>query len=112
MTQGPSRPPAVTLKISVPKVTDSSTADVRILSYLLDQIPRGEAISSVSSDSAYDTKGCHEVIAQRGRKPSSQLARTLSHRKTEIQGRSAMPSLKPHVSLVENLEEVGSLSLP
>lgn len=33
---------------------------------LLDQIPADETVTSVSGDGAYDTKGCHEAIAQRG----------------------------------------------
>jgi hypothetical protein len=66
MAQGPSwhrrghaRNPAI-------EVTDNATGDAPILPCLLDQIPAGEMIASVSGDGAYDTKGCHEAIAQRG----------------------------------------------
>ena len=39
-----------------------------MLPCLLDQIPADEIIASVSvsGDGAYDTKGCHDAIAQRG----------------------------------------------
>lgn len=37
-----------------------------MLPELLAQIPPHEPISSVSTDGAYETKGCHTAIAQRG----------------------------------------------
>jgi hypothetical protein len=57
---------AATLEIRAIEVTDNATGDAPILPCLLDQIPAEEAIASVSGDGAYDTKGCHEAIAQRG----------------------------------------------
>lgn len=57
---------AATLEIRAIEVTDNATGDAPILPCLLDQIPAEEIIASVSGDGAYDTKSCHEAIAQRG----------------------------------------------
>jgi hypothetical protein len=57
---------AAKLKIRAIEVTDNATGGVPILPCLLDQIPADETVASVSGDGAYDTKGCHEAIAQRG----------------------------------------------
>jgi hypothetical protein len=54
-----------TLEIRAIEVTDNATGDAPILSCLLDQIPADETVASFSGDGAYDTKGCHEAIAQR-----------------------------------------------
>jgi hypothetical protein len=56
---------AATLEIRAMEVTDNSISDAPMLPYLLGQIPAEENIASVSSDGAYDTKGCHEAIALR-----------------------------------------------
>ena len=55
---------ADTLEIRAIEVTDNATGDAPILPCLLDQIPAGETVVSVSGDGAYDTKGCHEAIAK------------------------------------------------
>jgi len=55
---------AATLEIRAIEVTDNVTGDAPMLSCLLDQIPADEIVASVSGDGAYDTKGCHEAIAQ------------------------------------------------
>jgi hypothetical protein len=57
---------ASTLEIRAIEVTDNATGDAPMLPYLLDQIAKDEHIASVSGDGAYDTKACHEAIAQRG----------------------------------------------
>ena len=57
---------AQTLEIRAIEVTDNSVGDAPMLPELLSQIPPEERIATVSGDGAYDTKGCHEVIAQRG----------------------------------------------
>ena len=57
---------AATLEIRAIEVTDNTTGDAPMLPCLLDQIPAEENIASVSGDGAYDTKGCHEAIAQHG----------------------------------------------
>ncbi len=54
---------AQTLEIRAIEVTDSSAGDAPMLPALLQQIDG--AITSVSGDGAYDTRGCHEAIAQR-----------------------------------------------
>lgn len=56
---------AFTLEIRAMEVTDNSIGDAPILPGLLDQIPVGERIASVSGDGAYNTKDCHEAIASR-----------------------------------------------
>lgn len=40
-----------------------------VLPELLDQIPRGEEISSVTADGACDTRRCHSAIIERGSAP-------------------------------------------
>jgi len=57
---------ATTLEIRAIEVTDNATGDAPMLPCLLGQIADDEAIASVSGDGAYDTKDCHEAIAQRG----------------------------------------------
>jgi len=57
---------ADTLEIRAIEVTGNATGDAPILPDLLDQIPVDERVASVSGDGAYDTKSCHEAIAQRG----------------------------------------------
>jgi hypothetical protein len=55
-----------TLEIRAIEVTYNATGDASILPCLLNQIPVEETVASVSGDGGYDTKGCHEAIAQRG----------------------------------------------
>lgn len=57
---------AQTLEIRAIEVTDNSIGDAPMLPELLGQIPADEVMASVSADGAYDTKGCHAAIAQRG----------------------------------------------
>ena len=42
-----------------------SAGDPPMLSALLAQMPSHELLARVSTDGAYDTKGCHAAIAQR-----------------------------------------------
>jgi hypothetical protein len=44
----------------------SHIGDAPVLPDLLDQIPIGEEIGSVTADGAYDTRKCHDAIADRG----------------------------------------------
>lgn len=37
-----------------------------MLPELLDQVPTGQKIASVTADSAFDTRKCHDAIAARG----------------------------------------------
>lgn len=57
---------ARTLVIRAIEVTENSVGDAPVLPEVLAQIPPGEPIASVSADGAYDPKGCHAAIAQRG----------------------------------------------
>ena len=56
---------AKTLEIRAIEVTDNSVGDAPMLPELLAQIADGQEIGSVCADGAYDTKACHEAIAQR-----------------------------------------------
>ncbi|PRZ50233.1 DDE family transposase [Tritonibacter scottomollicae] len=47
-------------------VTGSNIGDAPVLPELLNQIPTGEEIGSVTAGDAYDTRKCHEAIAARG----------------------------------------------
>jgi len=57
---------AQTLEIRAIEVTDNSIGDAPMLPELLTQIAADEPVNSVSADGAYDTRGCHDAIAQRG----------------------------------------------
>ncbi len=56
---------AKTLEIRAIEVTDNSVGDAPMLPELLAQIADEQEIGSVYADGAYDTKACHEAIAQR-----------------------------------------------
>ena len=56
---------AETLEIGAIEVTGNGVGDAPMLPELLAQIPAEETLLSVSGDGAYDTKACHEAIAQR-----------------------------------------------
>ncbi|WP_235940300.1 IS5 family transposase, partial [Salipiger sp. PrR007] len=55
-----------TLEFRAVEVTGSHIGDVPILPRLLDQIPQDQEIGSVTADGAYDTRKCHDAIADRG----------------------------------------------
>ena len=55
-----------TLEIRAVRVTTSNVGDAPMLSDLLEQIPPGQEIAKVTADEAYDTRRCHNVIANRG----------------------------------------------
>ncbi|SFI95816.1 Transposase DDE domain-containing protein [Jannaschia pohangensis] len=55
-----------TLEIRVVEVTGSHIGDAPVLPDLLGQIPEGQEIGSVTADGAYDTRKCHDAIADRG----------------------------------------------
>ena len=48
------------------EITGNHIGDAPILSELLSPIPAGEEIGSVITDGAYDTRKCHDAIADRG----------------------------------------------
>ena len=47
------------------EVTGSNIGDAPVLPDLLNQIPPSQDIGSVTADGAYDTRKCHEAIADR-----------------------------------------------
>ncbi len=51
-----------TPEIRAVEVTSSDVGDAPMLPELLDQIPPGEEIASVTADGAYDTRKCHDAI--------------------------------------------------
>jgi hypothetical protein len=54
-----------TLEVRAVEVTTSNVGDAPMLPELLEQIPAGQAIGSVTADGAYDTRKCHDAIAGR-----------------------------------------------
>lgn len=57
---------AETLEVRAVEITGSNIGDAPVLPDLLDQIPVDEEIGSVTADGAYDTRKCHDAIADRG----------------------------------------------
>jgi Transposase DDE domain len=55
-----------TLEIRAVEVTSSDVGDAPMLPELLAQIAAGQDIASVTADGAYDTRKCHDAIADRG----------------------------------------------
>jgi hypothetical protein len=55
-----------TLEIRAVEFTSSGIGDVPMLPELLDQISPEQEIGSVTADGAYDTRKCHDAIADRG----------------------------------------------
>ena len=55
-----------TLEVRAIEITGSGVGDAPVLLDLLDQIPEGEPIASITADGAYDTRGCRDAIANRG----------------------------------------------
>lgn len=55
-----------TLEIRAIEVTGSSVGDAPMLPELLSQIPASVEIGSVTADGAYDTRKCHDAVANRG----------------------------------------------
>jgi hypothetical protein len=56
----------VTGDIRAVEFTSSETGDSPVLPRLLDQIPPGEQIGSVTGDDSFDTRRCHSAILERG----------------------------------------------
>jgi len=58
-----------TSDIRAVEFTPSSDGDSPVLPELLDQIPEGEMIGTVTADGAYDTRRCHKAIIERQATP-------------------------------------------
>lgn len=55
-----------TSDIRAAEFTPSREGDSPVLPELLDQIPRGEDIGTVTADGAHDTRHCHSAVIARG----------------------------------------------
>jgi hypothetical protein len=55
-----------TLEIRAVEITSSTVGDAPMLPDLLDQIASDQEIATVTADGAYDTRRCHNSIADRG----------------------------------------------
>jgi transposase len=55
-----------TLEVRAVEITGSHIGDAPVLPDLLSQIPADQEIGSVTADGAYDTRKCHDAIADRG----------------------------------------------
>ena len=55
-----------TLEVRAVEVTGSHIGDPPMLPELLDQILADQEVGSVTADGAYDTRNCHDAIADRG----------------------------------------------
>ena len=55
-----------TLEIRAVEITGSHIGDAPVLPDLLSQIPENQEIGSVTADGAYDTRKCHDAVADRG----------------------------------------------
>lgn len=55
-----------TLEVRAIEITGSHIGDAPVLPDLLNQIPAEEEIGSVTADGVYDTRKCHDAIAERG----------------------------------------------
>ena len=55
-----------TLEIRAVEITGNHIGDAPVLPDLLSQIPPEQEIGSVTADGAYDTRNCHNAIADRG----------------------------------------------
>jgi len=53
------------LEIQVVEITESHVDDSPILPDLLDQIPEGQEISSITDGDSYDMPKCHDAIVDR-----------------------------------------------
>lgn len=82
-----------TSDIRVVEFTPASDGDSPVLPALLDQIPDGEEIGTVTADGAYDTRRCHTAIIDRRPLRSSQSARTGNPGKRTA--RQPAPATKP-----------------
>lgn len=58
-----------TLEVRAVEVTTSNIGDAPMLPELLKQVPSDQDIGSVTADGAYDTRKCHDAIAERNAKP-------------------------------------------
>ena len=82
-----------TLEIRAVEFTSSDIGDAPMLPELLKQIPPEQEIGSVTADGAYDTRKCHDAIADRGANavvpnPQERQALETRHRRRDCAQRS------------------------
>ncbi len=78
-----------TLELRAVEITGSHVGDAPMLPELLDQIPGNQDIGSVTADGAYDTRKCHDAVADRG------AHAVIPPRRTRSLGRPAPPGRSP-----------------
>jgi hypothetical protein len=78
-----------TLEIRAVEVTSSDVGDAPMLPELLSQIPPHQEIASVTADGAYDTRKCHDAIAERGADAVIPPRRNAKPRKADSAGAAA-----------------------
>ena len=88
---------AQTLQIRTICVTSNEVTHATVVAGLLEQVPRNEAVLSLTGDGAYDTQSVYEATIQRGAIPSFPRKRTHEYAK-------AMPlctamRLSPHAGV-------------
>ncbi len=95
-----------TLEVRAVEITGSHIGDAPVLPDLLSQIPAGEEIGSVTADGAYDTRKCHDAIADRAPTPSSRPARTRSRGRPSplVQSPETRPCGRRNISAVRSGE--------
>jgi hypothetical protein len=69
-----------TLEIRAAEFTTSDVGDAPVLPELLDQIPPGQEIASVTADGAFDTRKCHRFGGLRGPTGATVPLRTIAAR--------------------------------
>lgn len=74
-----------TLEVQAVEIPGSHIGDTPILPDLRDQIPQHQEFSSVTADGAYDTRKCHDAIADRG------AHAVIPPRRTRSRGRRSQP---------------------
>ena len=72
---------AQTLQIRTICVTSNEVTDATVVADLLEQVPRNEAVLSLTGDGAYDTQSVYEATIQRGAIPSFPRKRTHEYAK-------------------------------
>ena len=60
---------AQTMQIRAVCVTSNNISDAAVIADLLDQLPEGEKLESLTGDGAYDTKQVYEAVLGRGATP-------------------------------------------
>ena len=99
-----------TLEIRAVEITGSQIGDAPILPDLLDQIPEDQEIGSVTADGAYDTRKCHDAIADRGAHavipPQERQAMEDRHRRRGRSKRSPARLQTPRPSPLATMERI------